>query len=181
VNQLPVRIRRATELDGEGIGETHAASWEAAYRGIFDPAFLARAAAGRRQGWPAALLRLLDGPGFVLVAERDSRIVGFAHAGPDSQDRPHAEIYGFYTHPNTWSTGAAMALMTEACSVLVAEFADVVLWTLRDAPRARRFYEKAGFAPSGAERAEPLSDWTTPDMVECITVEYHKVLAQPRV
>jgi predicted GNAT family acetyltransferase len=116
--------------------------------------------------------------GEVLAAS--GRIVAFAHAGLESQDPLRAEIHGFYGHPHAWGTGTATALMTETCSALAADFADVVLWTLREAARARRFYEKAGFTASGQERAEPLSDWTTGATVERIVVEYRKTLTRSR-
>jgi len=171
-----IRVRAAAAEDGEHIGEAHAASWEVAYASILDTDFVARAAAGRRQRWPTALVELLDSGALVLVVERGATVVGFAHAGPESQQRPLAEIYGFYTHPDVWGTGAASELMSETCSALAADFTEVVLWTLRDAGRARRFYEKVGFATTGAERGERLSDWTTRDVVEPITVEYQRTL-----
>jgi ribosomal protein S18 acetylase RimI-like enzyme len=177
IGQSSTRIRPATPPDGEGIGEVHAASWTAAYGDILDANFLARAAGGRRRRWPSLLPTLLETPGLVLVAERETQIVGFAHAGPDNQGRPIAEIYGFYTHPDVWGSGAATELMTETCSTLAEGFGEVVLWTLRDAGRARRFYEKAGFRATGIEKAEPLTDWTTRETVERPAIEYIKSLA----
>jgi GNAT superfamily N-acetyltransferase len=163
--------------DGAGIGEAHAASWEAAYGHIFDADFLARAAASRRVVWPHSLPRLVVEPQFVLVVELDGRIVGFANGGPDGRGRDVGEIYGFYTHPDIWGTGVATTLMQEACSKLVPDFDRVVVWTLRDAPQARRFYEKAGFRVTGGEEDQPLSDWTSGEVVERPAVEYVRSLA----
>jgi len=177
IDSTETRIRPATRFDGEGIGEVHAASWAAAYDHIFEAAWLTRAVDGRRRGWPRALASLPDSPGFILVAECDNRIVGFAHAGPDNQGRPVGEIFAFYTHPDVWGAGAAMSLMTLTCSNLASEFNDVVLWTLRDAGRARHFYEKVGFVATGTEKVEILSDWTTLEDVERPAVEYRKSLA----
>ena len=41
--------------------------------------------------------------------------------------------------------------MTRTCAILAADWHEVILWTLRDAARARRFYEKTGYRASGQE------------------------------
>lgn len=171
-----LRIRPAVLADAGGIGNTHATAWEAAYGNIFDPSFLTRAAHGRRVGWTHALPRLLAAPNLVLVAERVGTVVGFAHAGPDKTDRALAEIYAFYTHPDTWGSGAAALLMEAACSSLARKWTSVALWTFRDADRARRFYEKVGFQPTGREKAEKLTDWASDEGVERQAVEYTRPL-----
>jgi GNAT superfamily N-acetyltransferase len=181
VTDLATRVRSAVPADAHAIGETHAAAWTAAYDHIFEASFLARAADGRRIGWPRALPNLLIAPSLVLVAERDGQVVAFAHAGPEPTDPVGAEIYGFYVHPAVWGTGIAANLMTHTCSALAHHKQGVVLWTLRDAGRARHFYEKVHFRTTGRERAESLSDWTSGISVERAAVEYTKSLqsAQP--
>jgi GNAT superfamily N-acetyltransferase len=171
-----VRIRPAVPADASGIGETHASAWETAYDHIFESSFLARAAGSRRDGWSHSLPRLLGAPGLVLVAERLGTVVGFAHAGPERADRAMAEIYGFFVHPDAWGSGIAAALMEAACASLPREWTNVVLWTLRDAGRARRFYEKVGFDMTGRERAETLTDWSSGEAVERPAVEYIRPL-----
>ena len=62
-----------------------------------------------------------------------------------------AEVYAIYLAPTAWSTGAGRALMDTALTGLRAGgYRRVVLWVLTGNVRARRFYEKAGFAPDGA-------------------------------
>ena len=52
--------------------------------------------------------------------------------------------------PAYWSTGVGWALMAAALDRARAEgYASISLWVLRDNPRARRFYERAGFAATG--------------------------------
>jgi GNAT superfamily N-acetyltransferase len=176
VADLAVRVRSAVETDAAAIGETHAAAWTAAYAHIFDASFLARAADGRRVGWRQSLPGLLVAPSFVLVAERDGRVVGFAHAGLEPANLMAAEIFGFYVHPSRWGSGAANRLITHTCSVLADDRREVVLWTFRDAGRARRFYEKTDFRTTGRERAESLSDWTSGMSVERPAAQYVKSL-----
>lgn len=176
VADLGVRVRSAVQTDAGAIGETHAAAWTAAYDHIFEASFLARAADGRRVGWPQVLSGLLVAPSFVLVAECDGRVAGFAHAGPEPANPVAAEIFGFYVHPAVWGSGVADHLMTHTCSAFADDTSEVVLWTFRDAGRARRFYEKADFRTTGRERAESVSDWTSGVSVELPSVEYVKSL-----
>jgi GNAT superfamily N-acetyltransferase len=61
------------------------------------------------------------------------------------------ELYALYVAPAHWSTGAGRALTDAALDGLrAAGYQRVVLWTLTENARARRFYHKAGFAPDGA-------------------------------
>jgi ribosomal protein S18 acetylase RimI-like enzyme len=176
VADLAVRVRSAVQTDAAAIGETHAAAWTTAYDHIFEASFLARAADGRRVGWRQSLPGLLVAPSFVLVAECDGRVMGFAHAGPEPANPGAAEIFGFYVHPAVWGSGVADHLMTHTCSVLADDTTEVVVWTFRDAARARRFYERADFRTTGRTRDEALSDWTSGVTVERPAVEYLKSL-----
>ena len=93
-------------------------------------------------------------------------IVGYAAFGPetdvlgapwphplstDGEERRVAELYALYVRPAWWSTGTGRALMDRVLARSVAAgYSSVTLWVLRDNRRARRFYERAGFAPDGA-------------------------------
>jgi GNAT superfamily N-acetyltransferase len=60
------------------------------------------------------------------------------------------ELYALYVTPAWWSTGTGRVLMGHALTSLQAEgYRRVVLWVLADNARARRFYERAGFAADG--------------------------------
>lgn len=172
-------IRPAVLSDADAIGNTHAASWLAAYHHIFEPAFLEGAAQGRRIGYGDLLPDLLAAPNILLVAVRDGSLVGFAHATPDTSEPAVGEILGFYLHPDAWGSSTAGTLMAQTLQALATDSDDVVLWTLRDAVRARRFYEKSGFEATGRQRSETLSDWTS-DTRERPAVEYARTLAPQR-
>jgi GNAT superfamily N-acetyltransferase len=166
------RVRSAQLVDGVAIGVSHAAAWEQAYGHIFDAGFLRRAAEGRRVGWPHTIERLLRDDNVLLVGEFEGRVVAVAHAGPAPDQPREAEIYGFYSHPVAWGSGLASELLAETCSRLAIRWDRVVLWTLREAARARRFYEKSGFELTGGQRIETLSEWTTDTSVKASAVEY---------
>ena len=95
-----------------------------------------------------------------------SGIVGYASFGPerdvlsapwphpltaDGEDGSVAELYALYVRPAWWSTGTGRALMERVLArTSGAGYLSIMLWVLRDNHRARRFYERAGFAPDGA-------------------------------
>jgi len=170
----PIQVRAGVTGDADAIGQAHATAWVAAYDHIFEWEFLLAGATGRRRGWSQTIERLLQPPNVLLVGEADGRVVAFAHARPAEHGR--AEVRGFYCHPYGWGSGIAALLMAKTTGVLADEFNEVFLWTLRDAARARRFYEKIGYRPTGNEREEPLTDWSTGVTVERPAVEYARTL-----
>jgi GNAT superfamily N-acetyltransferase len=170
-----LEVRDAIEADGVAIGEAHAASWLAAYSGIFNSDFLYAAAETRRVGWPRRIRDDLSAPDLLLVGALHGRVVAFAHSAP-ARASEVAEITGFYCHPEAWGTGVAVALMAETKTRLANSFGRAFLWTLRDAARARRFYEKVGFDLSGNRRDQALTNWTTGQAVARPAVEYTTAL-----
>jgi GNAT superfamily N-acetyltransferase len=148
-------------------------SWFAAYDGIIAPALIDRATAPdggarirqsfRTRPWQrmiAAVAREAAPPG------DPAGIVGYASFGPErdvlDMPWPHpltpagsggevAELYALYVHPAWWSTGTGRALMDHVLAkVCAAGYAYITLWVLEANARARRFYQRAGFAPDGA-------------------------------
>ncbi|MEU8825333.1 GNAT family N-acetyltransferase [Streptomyces sp. NPDC048636] len=157
-------VRRADAQDGEALGEIHAAAWEAAYAPFFDPEFAARAVRSRRMRWHE---RIAEGTATILLAEYESRPLAMSAYGPSSSRPGLAEILTFYSHPDSWGSGVAAALMTETLRSLSDNgFAQVHLWTLRDTPRSRRFYSKCGFTERGTARAFDFGDGNPLDQVE---------------
>lgn len=160
VTPSDVVIRDARATDADAIGEVHAAAWRVGYDHILGRDDLTRLVEHRRTArWPA----ILDDPGFadttLLVAMRPG-IVGFIHFGPSrTQPDDVGEIYSFNVHPNAWGSGAAAALMQQACDTLAGRgHTSIHLWTFQDAARARRFYEKSGFQPTGRTKRERPTD-----------------------
>jgi GNAT superfamily N-acetyltransferase len=100
------------------------------------------------------------------AGEAAAGIVGYASFGPEvdvlGAPWPHpptaagekgevGELYALYVHPAWWSTGTGRALMDRVLAETArAGYPCITLWVLRDNARARRFYDRAGFAPDGA-------------------------------
>jgi GNAT superfamily N-acetyltransferase len=98
-------------------------------------------------------------------ADGTAGLVGYASFGPErdvlGMPWPHpltsagsdgrvAELYALYVHPAWWSTGTGRALMDRVLAKAgAAGYACITLWVLEANARARRFYQRAGFAPDG--------------------------------
>lgn len=88
-----------------------------------------------------------------LVAEVEGKIVGFVAVGPTNDESGDGELYAIYVHPDHWGTGVGRALM-RAGEERLRELGhrDAHLWVLADNPRARRFYQAAGWSTDRTER-----------------------------
>ena len=108
----------------------------------------------------------MDRPrGAVLVAERDGEVVGFANVGPAEDPAGAGELYALNVDPAHWGTGAGRALLQAAQAELARlGFGELVLWVLPANARARRFYERAGWAGDGTERTVDALGVTVPEV-----------------
>jgi GNAT superfamily N-acetyltransferase len=145
-----VTVRPARLEDAEAFTRAHEAAWDATLASI----------AGRRleelvpfeervERFRAGLER----PGVdasVLVAERGGEVVGEAV-------RVGSELRDLYVVPEAWGIGAGPALMGEVLAEIRAGGAtQATLWVVEANARARRFYEREGWEPTGETRETPL-------------------------
>ncbi|MFI5975636.1 GNAT family N-acetyltransferase [Streptomyces sp. NPDC051452] len=147
------RIRPMTVADCDRVAEIRTGGWRHAYRGLIPQPFLdglsARADAERRR----AGFGRGDGSVVNLVAERAGEVVGWAAHGPSRDGEEHAgeaELYAIYVDPARLGHGIGRALLAETTK-RCAPCPRLRLWVVRDNAPARRFYERAGFRPDGAE------------------------------
>jgi ribosomal protein S18 acetylase RimI-like enzyme len=88
-------------------------------------------------------------------------VVGFADVQPsrdDDADETTGEVPMIYALPEAWGTGVGRELMTTAVGALRdAGFRSATLWVLDSNERARRFYDRAGFAPDGATKSDTMA------------------------
>ncbi|GAA2556494.1 MULTISPECIES: GNAT family N-acetyltransferase [Streptomyces] len=172
-------IRAMTADDCDRVAEIRVRGWQHAYRGLVPQPYLdgldVAADAERHRE------RLLRGDGRVvnLVAEADGGgLTGWAAFGPYRDGdvlTGDAELYALYLRPESVGHGVGRALLTEAvrrCSA--AGHARMYLWVLEGNTRARRFYERAGFAADGGEEPFEVDGVAVPE------VRYAKDLLAPR-
>jgi ribosomal protein S18 acetylase RimI-like enzyme len=147
--------------DAPALGRVACAAWQWAYRGILADELLDGLTADQfseRLGWqlttPAANR-------FHIVAEVEGVVVGFVAGGPNRDEAGAAhtgEIYAINVDPEWVGRGMGRALFAAGSNQLVeGGFQHAILWVLRGNARARRFYETAGWRPSGENRV--ITDW----------------------
>jgi RimJ/RimL family protein N-acetyltransferase len=147
-------VREARSEDVPVICDVHVEAWRAAYRNLFESAFLAKQLESVCDKWDGR-----EYPGSVLVAERGHRIVAFAHFGSSAEGDGKGEIFDYYARPTAWGSGVAGTLLTRVLETLAdSRHRDVRAWTLSGANRARHFYRKAGFRESGRYREQDYGD-----------------------
>lgn len=138
-----ISIRAATPGDAGAIARVHVESWRTTYAGIVPDAYLA----GLDEALRAQLWReWLDGETAVLVAERGTEVVGFAHAGKirEPVESSDAELYSLYLLRAAQGKGIGLALLTRMADLLVKQgFRSMAVWVL-ERNRSREFYERNG-------------------------------------
>ncbi|MGW3803053.1 GNAT family N-acetyltransferase [Streptomyces clavifer] len=172
-----VRVRDMEPGDCDAVAEIRVRGWQAAYAGLVPQAYLdamdvAREAELRRRTFAAG------GPQVHAVSlAADSAVTGWACYGPcrdAGAPSGRGELYALYVHPERIGTGAGRALLSELTArAATAGFHEMALWVLRDNTRARRFYERAGFLPDGAEESSETGGAAVPE------VRYVRTLSGP--
>lgn len=130
-------------------------SWQAAYRGLMAPEFLASLSIDSRGAWWLGRLSSLDASRAVLVLEEPGGIAGFTFVGP--ADEGGGEVYAIYLDPDRWGRGHGRRLLTASEQTLLDLGHDTgVLWVLDGNQRARAFYEACGWVRDGAWKLEEI-------------------------
>jgi GNAT superfamily N-acetyltransferase len=161
-------VRPATPADAREMAEVIVASWRWAYREVLPADYLASLDPSVRGERIRA--SLADGASSMMawVAVDQGCIVGAASSGPPLEDEGHVaeppppdsgELYLLYVEPPSVGRGFGKALLDTATDGLRKQgFSTAFLWVLEGNARARRFYEKAGWAWDGT---------TSSHMIEC--------------
>ena len=142
-----MEIRPLRETDSRlEVSRIYEESWKTAYRDIVPQAYLDGIPAGH---WAEAL----DRAGWdTLVLTEGERLIGTssvcASRWPDWAG--FGEVVSLYLLPEFMGRGCGKALLAAAVNRLAGQgFQEVLLWVLEENRRARRFYERAGFAAPG--------------------------------
>jgi GNAT superfamily N-acetyltransferase len=163
-----MQVRIAVGADAEAVERIRVRGWQTAYRHVFPAEALDRL----HPDWSRWQRQIETPPtGWtVLVAEEDGRLLGFAAVGPSRDGTQGGELYAIYVDPDSWSTGVGRALIERAEERLADDYDEATLWVLDDNPRARRFYERAGWTPDGTQKHEERLG------VSALEVRYYKRL-----
>ncbi|MEU6581218.1 GNAT family N-acetyltransferase [Nocardia sp. NPDC046763] len=135
------------------LGACHVACWREAYQGLIPQHVLdAFDVDQRAAAWDRVRVKY---PGQVWVAVVDDTVVGFAAAGPATEENSPTprELNALYVRAAYYGTGLADDLMRTVLSAGV----DTSLWVFEENPRAQAFYQKYGFELDGERRVEAFT------------------------
>ncbi|WP_405666578.1 GNAT family N-acetyltransferase [Streptomyces sp. NBC_01166] len=174
-----VPVRDMTVDDCAAVADIRVRGWRWAYAGMIPQAYLDAMDVDEDAERRRARLAAGGGPVNLVAGAPDAAVTGWACYGPcrDGSGRPGSgELYALYVHPDRIGTGTGRALLTEVTARARADgFAAMSLWVLKENTRARRFYERAGFRPDGAEEAFDTGGAMVPE------VRYVPTLSPPAV
>jgi GNAT superfamily N-acetyltransferase len=157
-----VAVRRAQAGDAAALGEIHVRTWQAAYEHVFGAERLAGMSAARRaEQWRRWLAEGVDA---WVYEEEDGSVVGFVWIGDSREAERVGELFAIYVLPESWGSAAGRELMAVARDALRAAYPTSILWVLEDNPRARRFYEREGWALDGGRKEDELLGTTVAEV-----------------
>jgi GNAT superfamily N-acetyltransferase len=145
VQEHPARAK-----DAEALVRAHEASWDASLAPLVGKTLGELAPRTERVERARATLAHPPQDACAWVAEREGAIVGMAIASD-------TELRDLYVVPAAWGTGVGAELMGVALDWIAARGApEALLWVGEANLRARRFYEREGWAADGETRTSPL-------------------------
>lgn len=139
-------VRPAQPTDAPTIARIHVESWRTTYKGLMPDEVLANLSVERRENYWRDTITKPDAPEFVLVAETDGGVVGFASGGPERENHPiyKGELYAIYLLESDQGQGIGRALAAQVARRLVDQgFTTMLVWVLTGNP-ACHFYMALG-------------------------------------
>jgi len=152
---MSVHLRPAADDDLRAIGALHFHSRAAAYSDILSADALAYGSPEVLGEWWMERWKWERDTHRLTVAVDGDTLAGFTYLGPCEQDGV-AELYAIHADPAYVGTGVGRALMLDALPALAGLGDRAVLWVLAANQRARRFYERGGWALDGTTRTGPI-------------------------
>jgi GNAT superfamily N-acetyltransferase len=152
-----MHIRPATLDDAPSIARLHAESWQTAYRGMLSDAYLDGEALAERSALWHKLMHSPLPDQYVVVAELDEQIVGFACAFGKSDERWGTHLDNLHVAYQHKGRGIGTLLMAHVAAWADAAYPGqgLFLWVLEQNIPARRFYERLGAIDAGAGSWDP--------------------------
>ncbi|MFI9628840.1 GNAT family N-acetyltransferase [Streptomyces sp. NPDC052042] len=152
-------VRAMTEADVPAVSAIRVTGWQAAYAGIVPQSFLDDMTVEadiqqRRQHFERPKEDMTN----LVAVDAHGRVVGWACLGPfrgSGTSTATGELYALYVQPSLIGAGIGRTLLEAVHAHAQADgFGVMLLWVLTDNTRARRFYERAGYAADGTAQAD---------------------------
>ena len=139
-------LRRASPADASAVAHVYVNSWRSTYKGLIPGQVLAALNEVKQTGyWWNALCDAKPGCG-AMVAEGQSRVIGFSAFGPARENgfSRRGEIYTLYLLDAYQRCGIGRRLLSASAEDMAAAgFSSMCVWVLAANP-AREFYERLG-------------------------------------
>ena len=151
-----MQIRAAGPDDAAAIATVQVRGWQWGYRGVLPNAFLdALSIPERTTSWRSWIE---DGGSMLVAEDQEQSIVGFVSFGPvrdEEAGQSLGEVYAIYVAEAVAGAGFGFQLLRHAENELrTSGCTQATLWTLADSDRARRSYERQGWAADGGMKVE---------------------------
>lgn len=164
--EFEIVIRKARYTEIPILVKIQCAAWKAAFGDIITAATMDKYTDEDKN---TIMLRSVfnKGTGHMYIAGIDNKACGMLFWKPI--DRRGAEIVALHAIKRVWGKGVGRAMMDMALQDMFDEgFWAVKLWVFKNNIRARRFYEKCGFVPTGHERVSKYD--------RAMEVQYRRIL-----
>ena len=147
-NKIDIRMLGPNDLSAaKELSYIMIAAWRSGFRNILPDSIIEKYT---RFDPCADMFRqiIASGTGTMYLAQLKGQSVGLLYWLPEGGT---ARIEALLTVPEVWGKGVAAALMDRALADSTA-FSALTVWPFRENHRAKRFYEKHGFTPTGRTR-----------------------------
>ena len=155
---MATRVRPASPADASELARVYVESWRWAYPGLLPQRYLDRLSPEQHaQNW--AVVIETERRAITWVAHDEQGCCGLASAGPARSGAAGVgEVYTLYVSGRAAGRGVGRLLLAYAVAQLKATLhGSAILWVLEDNERARRFYEREGWAHDGARAREKIA------------------------
>lgn len=158
-------IRFANLADLDGIADLYTTVGRVSFRGLVPDSLIDAVTFERSQNrWRDRLAKPVDGEA-LLIATIGAQAIGLCQVYPiEAAVVPPGtgEVYVLIVHPDHERRGHGGRLLLEGLLRLRSRgCAHAILYTLENNERARRFYERQGWALDGGEKFTQIPDGTT--------------------
>jgi len=166
----PLVVRRARGDDAAALATVHVRTWQEAYPGLVPQDYLDALSVDERTAhWVQLLVETHWPRRGTFVLEEEGDVLGFALVRPsedeDVGEGRVGEVAALYVRAAAWGRGGGRALLQAALTEFgAAGFDAATLWVLATNARARRFYERCGWAPDGAAKVHDWVSFTADDV-----------------
>lgn len=144
---------RASMEHAQDMGYVHAESWKKAYRGIVADHIVDQFTPEKRTAIFEDALSSSSEEYYLFKIDGQPAGIALLQKGHDDNTTADGEIYAIYFHPHFWGTSGPHKAFQFCISRLREQgFTNLFLWVLNSNQRARRFYEKYGFAFDGTQQ-----------------------------